>query len=149
MPAMQRLMEGAGGAPPPFAPPFLKDGDVLIAQAVNILLYLGRRLGLAPRDEAGRLWADQLLTIADIVDEVHNTHRPIASSLYYEEQRAEAQRRAADFIVNRTPKYLGYFEGVRAKSSRRSLSDWTASQFLRSVAVSAGWPGCAMPFHKR
>src|SRR5690348_7792817 len=98
---------------PPFAPPFLKDGEVLIAQTANILLYLGRRLGLAPRDEAGRLWAHQLqLTIADIVDEAHDAHHSIASSLYYEDQRAEAQRRAADFIANRMPKYVGYFERV-------------------------------------
>ena len=39
--AMQRLMEGAGAAPPPFAPPFLKDGDVLIAQTANILSTSG------------------------------------------------------------------------------------------------------------
>jgi len=112
--AMQLLMDGAGDARnPPFAPPFLKDGDVLIAQTANILLYLGGRLRLAPRDEAGRLWAHQLqLTIADIVDEAHDTHHPIASSLYYEDQRAESGRRAADFIANRIPKYLGYFERV-------------------------------------
>ncbi len=111
--AMQRLMDGAVAAHPPFAPPFLKDGEVLIAQAANILLYLGRRHGIAPRDEAGRLWAHQLqLTIADVVDEAHDTHHPIASSLYYEDQQAEARRRAADFIANRTPKYLGYFERV-------------------------------------
>ena len=86
---------------------------MLIAQTANILLYLGRRLGLAPRDEAGRLWAHQLqLTIADVVDEAHDTHHPIASSLYYEDQRPEAQRRAANFIANRIPKYLGYFERV-------------------------------------
>ena len=109
---MQRLMEAAV-AHPPFAPPFLRDGEVLIGQTANILFYLGRRHGLAPRDEAGRLWAHQLqLTIADVVDEAHDTHHPIASSLYYEEQEAEARRRAADFIANRIPKYLGYFEGV-------------------------------------
>lgn len=111
--AMQRLMDGAGGPNPPFAPPFLKDGEVLIAQTANILLYLGRRHGLAPRDEAGRLWTHQLqLTIADAVDEAHDTHHPIASSLYYEDQRPEAKRRAADFIDRRIPKYLGYFERV-------------------------------------
>jgi glutathione S-transferase len=113
MAAMQRLMNGTGGAHPPFAPPFLKDGDVLVAQTANILLYLGRRLGLAPREEVGRLWAHQLqLTIADIVDEAHDTHHPIASGLYYEDQRAEAQRRAGDFIARRIPKYLGYFDRV-------------------------------------
>ena len=117
--AMQRLMDGAGAAHPPFAPPFLKDGEVLIAQTANILLYLGRRHGLAPRDEAGRLWAHQLqLTIADIVDEAHDTHHPIASALYYEDQREEARRRAADFIANRVPKYLGYFEGVIERNPR-------------------------------
>jgi len=109
--AMQRLMDDAAAAHPPFAPPFLKDGEVLIAQTANILLYLGRRHGLAPRDEPGRLWAHQLqLTIADVVDEAHDTHHPIASSLYYEDQQAEARRRAADFIANRIPKYLAYFE---------------------------------------
>jgi glutathione S-transferase len=111
--ALQRLMDGAADAHPPFAPPFLKDGEVLIAQTANILLYLGRRHRLAPRDEAGRLWAHQLqLTIADIVDEAHDTHHPIASGLYYEDQQVEARRRAADFIANRIPKYLGYVERV-------------------------------------
>jgi glutathione S-transferase len=119
MEAMQRLMDGAGAAHPPFAPPFLKDGDVLIAQTANILLYLGRRHGLAPRDEAGRLSAHQLqLTIADVVDEAHDTHHPIASSLYYEDQQSEARRRAADFIGNRMPKYLGYFERVLERNPR-------------------------------
>src|SRR5213082_2027931 len=45
MAAMQRVMNGGSGAHPPFAPPFLKDGDVLIGQTANILLYLGGRLG--------------------------------------------------------------------------------------------------------
>jgi glutathione S-transferase len=114
---MQQLM---GDAAPhvPFAPPFLKDGDVLIAQTANILLYLGRRHGLAPRDEAGRLWAHQLqLTIADVVDEAHDTHHPIASGLYYEDQKDEARRRSADFVANRIPKYLGYFERVLERNS--------------------------------
>jgi glutathione S-transferase len=117
--ALQRMMDGDSAAHPPFAPPFLKDGEVLIAQTANILLYLGRRHGLAPRDEAGRLWAHQLqLTIADLVDEAHDTHHPIASSLYYEDQREEAGRRAFDFIANRIPKYLGYFEHVLESNKR-------------------------------
>jgi glutathione S-transferase len=115
--AMQRLMDEATN--PPFAPPFLKDGDRMIAQTANILFYLGGRHGLAPRNEAGRLWAHQLqLTIADIVDEAHDTHHPIASSLYYEDQKPEARRRTADFIANRIPKYLGYFERVLERSPR-------------------------------
>src|ERR1700748_2788723 len=103
---MQRFMDRAGGGHPPFAPPFLKDGELLIAQTANILFYLGRRHGLAPRNEAGRLWAHQLqLTMADVVDEAHDTHHPIASGLYYEEQQPEALRRASDFLANRIPKY--------------------------------------------
>jgi len=108
--AMQRLL-GDAGERLPFAPPFLKAEKLVIGQTANILLYLGSRHGLAPADEAGRLWAHQLqLTIADFVDEIHDTHHPIASSLYYEDQREEARARAADFVKSRMPKYLGYFE---------------------------------------
>ncbi|MFI4976471.1 MAG: glutathione S-transferase [Caulobacterales bacterium] len=103
------------GEPPPFAPPILRDGELLIAQTANILLYLGPRLGLAPADEAGRLWVNQLqLTIADIVDEAHDTHHPISSGLYYEDQKPEALRRAAAFREARIPKYHGYFERILA-----------------------------------
>ena len=56
------------------------------------------------------------LTIADFVDEIHDTHHPIAGSLYYEDQRAEAKARAADFVKSRMPKYLGYFERVLARN---------------------------------
>src|SRR5947209_9418185 len=111
--AMMRLLSGAGAGHLPFAPPFLKSGELILAQTANILLYLGAHHGLAPADEAGRLWAHQLqLTIADFVDEAHDTHHPIASSLYYEDQRREARARAADFLKSRAPKYLGYFDRV-------------------------------------
>jgi glutathione S-transferase len=115
--AMLRLLNGEEIPRPPFAPPFLRAGRLVIGQTANILLYLGPRLGLVPVDEAGRLWAHQLqLTIADFVDEAHDTHHPIASSLYYDEQKPEAQRRAADFRQRRIPKYLGYFERVLARN---------------------------------
>jgi glutathione S-transferase len=111
--AMMRLMARGGGATLPFAPPFLKAGRLVIAQTANILLFLGARHGLAPASEAGRLWTHQLqLTLADLLDEVHDTHHPIASGLYYEDQKREAKQRAADFRANRLPKYLGYFEQV-------------------------------------
>jgi glutathione S-transferase len=96
--------------PRPFAPPVLVDGDLAIAQTANILLYLGPRLGLAPDDEAGRLLVNQLqLTIADAVDEAHNTHHPIASAAYYEDQKEAARLNAEHFRAERIPKYLGYF----------------------------------------
>ena len=114
---MLRLLDGELVQHPPFAPPFLKSGNLLVAQTANILAYLGAHHGLAPDDEAGRLWAHQLqLTIADLVDEVHDTHHPIASSLFYEDQRQEARARAADFLKSRAPKYLGYFEKVLARN---------------------------------
>jgi glutathione S-transferase len=102
---------------PPFAPPFLKAGNRLIGETANILLYLGVRRGLAPKDEASRLWAHQLqLTIADLVAEIHDTHHPISSTLYYEDQRPEAKRRTGCFWRYRVPKFLGYFERVIAQS---------------------------------
>ncbi len=117
---MMRLLDGEAVARPAFAPPFLKAGALLIGQTANILFYLGAHHGLMPAAEAGRLWANQLqLTIADLVDEAHDTHHPIASSLYYEDQRQEAQARAADFRRSRMPKYLGYFERVLARGNSR------------------------------
>ncbi len=102
---------------PPFAPPYLVAGRKTIAQTANILLYLGSRLRLAPKDEAGRLWVHQLqLTIADWLVEVHDCHHPIGSGLYYEEQKRESKRRAADFLAVRVPKYLGYFEDILASN---------------------------------
>ena len=120
MAAMMRFMENRSVARPPFAPPFLKAGKLVIAQTANILLYLGLRLDLVPMNEPSRLWAHQLqLTIADWVGEAHDTHHPIAGSLYYEDQKAAAKRRAADFIENRIPKFLDYFERILKKNSQR------------------------------
>jgi glutathione S-transferase len=115
--AMMKFTAGARIARPPFAPPFLKAGNLIVAQTANILLYLGPRLRLAPRDEAGRLWTHQLqLTISDLVVEIHDTHHPVTTYLYYEEQRPAAKRRTADFWRYRVPKILCYFERVLGKS---------------------------------
>jgi glutathione S-transferase len=110
MAAMTGMMEENSGTPP-FAPPFLKAGKLVIGQAANILFYLGSRHGLAPKAEAARLWVHQLqLTITDFVAEVHDTHHPIGASLYYEDQKAPAKKRTGEFWKERVPKYLGYFE---------------------------------------
>jgi glutathione S-transferase len=110
-PPVQRMMEPAADGRTPYAPPILKAGELLISQTANILLYLGPRLGLAPEEEAGRLFINGLqLTLADLVVEAHDTHHPIAKSLYYEDQKAESLRRAENFRTLRLPKYLGYFE---------------------------------------
>jgi glutathione S-transferase len=121
VPALMRLLESRSLERPPFAPPFLKAGKLVIAQTANILLYLGPRLGLVPKNEASRLWAHQLqLTIADWVAEVHDAHHPISGGLYYEEQKREAKRRAADFTQERLPKFLDYFEQVLDRDAKRS-----------------------------
>ena len=118
--AMMRLLDGEEVERPPFAPPYPQAGRLLIGQTANILLYLGPATGWRRSSEAGRLWTHQLqLTIADFVDEIHDTHHPIASSLYYEDQRREAQAPAADFVKSRMPKYLGYFERVLARNTSR------------------------------
>jgi glutathione S-transferase len=109
---MMKALRSAGPLEP-FAPPFLKSGELVIGQTANILLYLGPRHGLVPVDEASRLKANQIqLTVADLVAEAHDAHHPIASSLYYEDQKREANKRAATFVSERIPKFLLWFERV-------------------------------------
>ncbi|HEY0235966.1 MAG TPA: glutathione S-transferase [Afipia sp.] len=110
---MMAMMESKRLNTPPFAPPFLKAGSLVVAQVANILLYLGSRHGLAPKTEAGRLWIHQLqLTITDFVVEVHDTHHPLGPTLYYEDQRPQAKKRSSEFWKERVPKFLGYFEDL-------------------------------------
>ena len=107
---MMKMMDAEKGTPP-FAPPCLKAGKLVIGQTANILLYLGPRHGLAPKAEAQRLWVHQLqLTIADFVVEIHDTHHPLGPTLYYEDQRPAAKARTSEFLGERVPKFLGYFE---------------------------------------
>jgi glutathione S-transferase len=120
--AMMKLLESRSLARLPYAPPFLKAGKDIIAQTALILFYLGPRLGLAPRDEAGRLWAHQLqLTITDLVVHIHDTHHPVSGWLYYEEQKPAAKRRTQDFWRYRVPKFLGYFERVLQRNGGKYM----------------------------
>jgi glutathione S-transferase len=117
--ALLTMLDGRSMARAPFAPPFLKAGRMVIGQTANILQFLGSRHGLAPMSAAGRLWSHELqLTMADFVSEIHDTHHPVAGSLYYEDQKKEARRRAADFLRNRLPKFLDYFERILARNAR-------------------------------
>jgi glutathione S-transferase len=119
MARLMRILKGQGVARTPFAPPFLKAGRLVIGQTANILMYLGQRHGLAPKNEAGRLWTNELqLTVTDFVAEIHDTHHPIASSLYYEDQKPEARRHSAEFLKHRLPKFLGYFERILSHNAR-------------------------------
>lgn len=113
LPALLAFLDRADILRPPFACPILKDGETVIGQTAAILFYLGARHGLAPPDEPGRLWVHQImLTIADLVAEVHETHHPVSAELYYEDQKPEALRRSRHFRAERMPKFLRWFETV-------------------------------------
>ncbi len=111
--AILTMLAARGVVRPPFAVPVLKAGRQLIAQTPNILLYLGGRLALAPRDEAGRVWTHQLtLTILDLYLEIFHTHHPLGDGYAYEEQKEPARRCTRYFLRMRLPKFLGYFERI-------------------------------------
>lgn len=137
MAAMMRFLEGEEPGALPFAAPFVKVGDVIVSQTANILAFLAPRLGRVPDDEALRAEASQIqLTIADLVGEVHDTHHPIAGSLYYEDQKREAKRRAQDFVNERLPKYLAWLEDMLARNTR-SAGRWLVGRDLTYVDLSA------------
>ena len=116
MDRMMAMMDGREKRPP-FAPPFLKAGKLVIAQVAEILHFLGPKLKLSPRAEADRLWLHQLqLTVTDFVKEIHDTHHPLGGEFYYEDAKLEAKRFTKNFLKERAPKYLGYFETVLKKS---------------------------------
>lgn len=112
----------------PFAPPYLATDGLVIAQVANILQFLGERHGMGPSAMADRLWLNQVqLTIADMVAEVHNVHHPVATGAYYDEQKPEAARAAAQFREERMPKFLDHFEAAVASNPGDWLIDhrWT------------------------
>lgn len=146
--AVFAMMNGKGGDRPPFAPPILKDGDFIISQTSNILLYLGGRLGLAPADEQGRLFTHQLqLTMMDFAKDVHDTHHPVSNTMYYEEQKEAATTAAAKFLELRLPKYFGYFEKVAERNPAGSgwltgdaLTYADLSMFQLVEGMAYAWP---------
>ena len=141
--ALMRVLDDRKTARPPFAPPFLQAGRHWIGQTANILQFLGPRLRLVPRDEGSRLWVHQLqLTMADFVVEIHDTHHPLGGGLYYEQQKAAARRRSKEFIAERMPKYLRYFERVSRRNGasghwlvgrRLSYADLSMAQIVAGL----------------
>lgn len=120
--ALQPFLDGVRDGARPFAPPFLRSGERVVAQVANILHFLGPRLELVSESETARLQALQLqLTIADLVTEIHDSHHPIASAAYYEDQQDAAKRRALDLRTHRLPKFLDYFEQVVACGGGHAL----------------------------
>ncbi len=135
--AMMRFLDAQEPGQLPFAPPFVKVGTTVVSQTANILAFLAPGLGLVPDDEVARTEAHQIqLTLADFVDEIHDTHHPIASSLYYEDQKAAAKRRARDFVKERMPKYLRWVERVLERN-RQSGGEWLIGADCTYVDLSA------------
>jgi glutathione S-transferase len=155
MDKMMAMMKGGRDKHPPFAPPFLKSGKLVIAQVANILFYLGPRLKLSPRDEASRLWLHQLqLTVTDFVKEIHDVHHPVGSGLYYEDQKSEAKRFAEGFLSERAPKYLGYFDATLKKSGGpfvlgRKLSYVDLSLFQLIAGLRYAFPSAMKKIEKK
>jgi glutathione S-transferase len=134
---MMKFLQGEKSGALPFAAPFVKVGNAVVSQTANILALLAPRFGLAPDDAALRVEANQIqLTLADFVDEIHDTHHPIAGGLYYEDQKAAAKRRARDFVEQRLPKYLGWLEQVLARN-RKSGGRWLVGSERTYVDLSA------------
>lgn len=124
MPAMLHALNDSTSVHPPFAPPFLKDGTLVLGQTAAILHHLAPTLKLVARSEQARAWTQQIqLTVGDMVNEAHDTHHPVGTSLYYEDQKPEALRRAGEFCAERLPKYLHWFERIIARNpaGRRHL----------------------------
>ena len=110
--AMMAILKSKDEPHPPFAPPFLRDGDLVIAQTANILVYLGPKLDLAPVESLRDVANGLQLTIADMVTEAHDTHHPIASASVLRRPERRRQSARAEFLGNRIPKFMGYFERV-------------------------------------
>jgi len=113
-----------------FAPPILQHGDVEISQLPNIMFYLGPKLKLVPEDEQGRFSVNQyFLTLADLQDEAHDTHHPIAVMKYYEDQKEPALLKAEDFRENRVHLYFDHFEAV-LNHNKASENKWLVGENL-------------------
>jgi glutathione S-transferase len=124
---------GDAANPPTLAPPILKHGDLVISQTSNILLYLAPLLRLAPAvddddDDPNAIYhinALVLTALDGLSNEPHDCHHPIATGLFYDDQKPEASRRAADYISTRLPRFLGYFQRVlTANNAAADAANW-------------------------
>ena len=137
MDKMMAMMNGGRDKRPPFAPPFLKAGKLVVAQTANILFYLGPRLKLAPRDEAGRLWLHQLqLTVTDFVKEIHDTHHPLGGESLLRGRQARGQALHRKLPARARAEISRLFR-ERAGQERRAERARRQVQLRRSVAVPA------------
>lgn len=137
MPSMMAILGGKEKGALPYAAPFVRVGETVVSQSANIMAFLAPKLGLVAADEALQSEAHQIqLTIADLVAEAHDVHHPIAVGLYYEDQKKEAKRRAAHFIQDRIPKYLGWLEKILERNEN-SGEQWLVGSDFSYVDLSA------------
>jgi len=133
--AVQAGLDTAHNPRAPFAPPYLRAGDIEISHVANILAFLGPRLGLAPDSESDRLWCHALqLTLTDFTAEIHDSHHPIGPGLYYDEQLTEARRRTSVFLAERLPRYLDYFDAILA--AKPAGPDWLVGNSCTTADLS-------------
>ena len=50
--------------------------------------------------------------------EAHDTHHPLGGELYYEDQKPEALKRAAEFRKQRIPQFLEWFEAILTRNPK-------------------------------
>jgi glutathione S-transferase len=139
--AVVAARRGALGGIPPFAPPILQAGALVLAQTAAICTWIGEQHGLVPDDPAARAHANMLqLTIMDVVAEAHDTHHPLSVDQYYEEQRDAARVRAAAFRTSRLPTFFAWFDRVRVASggpwllgATRTYADLSFFQLLAGL----------------
>jgi glutathione S-transferase len=137
MDRMMSYLNGEKRGALPFAAPFVRVDGTIVSQTAAILAFLAPRLDRVPAEERLRAEAAQIqLTIADVVGEAHDTHHPIAGGLYYEDQKKEAKRRAASFVKERIPRYLGWLEDVLDRNTK-SRKRWLVGRDCTYVDLSA------------
>lgn len=86
------------------------------------------------------------MTYTDLLAEAHDVHHPVGAGLYYEDQKAEAKRRADEFRESRIPKFLQYFEKVLerngGKYALREFSYVDLSLFQVMSGLEYAFPKC-------
>jgi glutathione S-transferase len=151
--AITKVLSGNVAGARPFAPPVLRSGRMVVAQTSVILHWVGPKLGIVPKDDAGRVAVLQhQLTIMDLAAEAHDTHHPIATGLYYEDQKPEAKKRAKHFVADRIPKFLGYFEDVLGKRKflvGASLSYADTSMFQTIEGLRYAFPKAMKKYERK
>ena len=124
VPAMMRYLEGRGIATPPFAPPFLRAGRQLSRRPpISCCSSAAARTGAAQRSGA-TLGTPAAIDHGGLRGGDPRHHHPLGGGLYFEQQKAAAKRRTREFLAQRIPKYLHYFETVAARN--RTAGPWLA-----------------------